>query len=159
MRGTSGECGMATSGSKTLTVVSWMRNPCTPRGPRGEKRPADVIGAAVLVGRIATGDRVEQPESIDDGERSLPRRNPKLIVASVRTAEARRAVNNQHVLIARLKVGGMQHLRLNKTLRRTSAYLGTLKPTNKNLEKSAESKKPVRKSPRFQIEALPGVWR
>ena len=27
-----------------------------PKGPRGEKRPADVIGAAVLVGRIATGD-------------------------------------------------------------------------------------------------------
>jgi hypothetical protein len=27
-----------------------------PRGPRGEKRPADVIGAAILVGRIATGE-------------------------------------------------------------------------------------------------------
>ncbi len=27
-----------------------------PRGPKGEKRPADVIGAAVLVGRIATGE-------------------------------------------------------------------------------------------------------
>jgi hypothetical protein len=30
-----------------------------PRGPKGEKRPADVIGAAVImVGRIATGRRV-----------------------------------------------------------------------------------------------------
>ena len=27
-----------------------------PRGPKGEKRPADVIGAAVMVGRIATGE-------------------------------------------------------------------------------------------------------
>ncbi len=27
-----------------------------PRGPKGEKRPADVIGAAVIVGRIATGE-------------------------------------------------------------------------------------------------------
>jgi hypothetical protein len=27
-----------------------------PRGPRGEKRPADVIGAAVMVGGIATGE-------------------------------------------------------------------------------------------------------
>jgi hypothetical protein len=27
-----------------------------PRGPRGEKRPADVIGAAVKVMRIATGE-------------------------------------------------------------------------------------------------------
>jgi hypothetical protein len=25
-----------------------------PRGPQGEKRPADVIGAAVMVGKIAT---------------------------------------------------------------------------------------------------------
>ena len=27
-----------------------------PRGPRGEKRPADAIGAAVMVGKIATGE-------------------------------------------------------------------------------------------------------
>ena len=27
-----------------------------PRGPRGEKRPADVVRAAVMVGRIATGE-------------------------------------------------------------------------------------------------------
>ena len=26
-----------------------------PRGPKGEKRPADVIGTAVMVGRIAPG--------------------------------------------------------------------------------------------------------
>ena len=27
-----------------------------PRGPKGEKRPADVIGAAVMVGKIAIGE-------------------------------------------------------------------------------------------------------
>jgi hypothetical protein len=27
-----------------------------PKGPRGEKRPGDVIGAAVVVGKIATGE-------------------------------------------------------------------------------------------------------
>jgi hypothetical protein len=27
-----------------------------PRGPKSEKRPADVVGAAVMVGRIATGE-------------------------------------------------------------------------------------------------------
>lgn len=27
-----------------------------PRGPRGEKRPADVIGAAIMVAKIATGE-------------------------------------------------------------------------------------------------------
>jgi hypothetical protein len=31
-----------------------------PRGPKGEKRPADVIGNAVKVMRIATGEEVEE---------------------------------------------------------------------------------------------------
>lgn len=30
-----------------------------PKGPRGEKRPADAIGLAVLVGKIATGEAVD----------------------------------------------------------------------------------------------------
>ena len=36
-----------------------------PRGPKGEKRPADVIGAAVKVMQIATGE-IEEPA--DDGK-------------------------------------------------------------------------------------------
>ncbi len=32
-----------------------------PRGPKGEKRPADVIGNAVHVMRIATGDIEDNP--------------------------------------------------------------------------------------------------
>ena len=32
-----------------------------PKGPRGEKRPADAIGLAVLIGKIATGE-VEDPK-------------------------------------------------------------------------------------------------
>lgn len=34
-----------------------------PRGPRGEKRPPDVIGAAVKVMRIATGEETEELET------------------------------------------------------------------------------------------------
>jgi hypothetical protein len=34
-----------------------------PKGPRGEKRPADVIGAAIKVARIATG---EEEDAVDD---------------------------------------------------------------------------------------------
>jgi hypothetical protein len=34
-----------------------------PKGPRGEKRPADVIGAAVKVMRIATGEEEEEREA------------------------------------------------------------------------------------------------
>jgi hypothetical protein len=33
-----------------------------PRGPKGEKRPADVIGAAIMVGRIATGEVEDNPK-------------------------------------------------------------------------------------------------
>ena len=37
-----------------------------PKGPKGEKRPADVIGTAVKVARIATGEiEDDQP---DDGK-------------------------------------------------------------------------------------------
>jgi hypothetical protein len=38
-----------------------------PTGPKGEKRPADVIGNAVKVMRIATGEEVEILDS-DDGK-------------------------------------------------------------------------------------------
>ena len=31
-----------------------------PKGPRGEKRPADVIGGAVKIMRIATGEEAEE---------------------------------------------------------------------------------------------------
>jgi hypothetical protein len=34
-----------------------------PRGPRGEKRPADVIGNAVKFTRIATGEETEELET------------------------------------------------------------------------------------------------
>lgn len=37
-----------------------------PKGPRGEKCPADVIGAAVMVGRIATGE-VEEASTPKSG--------------------------------------------------------------------------------------------
>ena len=37
-----------------------------PRGPQGQKRPADVIGNAVKVMRVATGEEEEEYE--DDGK-------------------------------------------------------------------------------------------
>ncbi len=36
-----------------------------PKGPKGEKRPADIVGAAVTVAKIATG---EIEETTDDGK-------------------------------------------------------------------------------------------
>jgi hypothetical protein len=38
-----------------------------PRGPKGEKRPADAIGAAIMVGRIATGD-IDETATTEDGK-------------------------------------------------------------------------------------------
>ena len=40
-----------------------------PREPKGEKRPTDVIGAAVMVGRIATGE-------IEDGPKNESEKDP-----------------------------------------------------------------------------------
>jgi len=39
-----------------------------PRGPKGEKRPADVIGNAVKVMRIATGEDTDDIPTTDDGK-------------------------------------------------------------------------------------------
>ena len=37
-----------------------------PKGPKGEKRPADAIGLAVKIARIATGE--DQDDTPDDGK-------------------------------------------------------------------------------------------
>ena len=37
-----------------------------PRGPKGEKRPADAVGAAVMVAKIATGEVADK--LTDDGK-------------------------------------------------------------------------------------------
>ncbi len=37
-----------------------------PKGPKGEKRPADAVGAAVMVAKIATGE--VEDELTDDGK-------------------------------------------------------------------------------------------
>jgi len=61
-----------------------------PTGPRGERRPADVIGAAVMVARIATGDVVEHPKSrsgrVRSGHAGAKARTEHL------TAEQRKAI-------------------------------------------------------------------
>jgi len=44
-----------------------------PKGPQGEKRPADAIGLAVMVAKIATG---EQPDK-EDGSSKVDVAKPK----------------------------------------------------------------------------------
>jgi len=50
-----------------------------PKGPKGEKRPADVIGNAIKIARIATGEE-EEPcteDGKDKAAQSLGRRGGK----------------------------------------------------------------------------------
>lgn len=44
-----------------------------PKGPRGEKRPTDVIGSAIKVARIAVGDEEEilEPDGKDPNAKAL----------------------------------------------------------------------------------------
>jgi len=48
-----------------------------PKGPRGEKRPADAIGRAVLIGRIATGEVEDDREALSSAAAELGRKGGK----------------------------------------------------------------------------------
>jgi hypothetical protein len=55
-----------------------------PRGPRGEKRPADVIGNAVKVMRIATGEEAEElPDSAKSAAAELGARGGRARAAKM----------------------------------------------------------------------------
>ena len=66
-----------------------------PKGPRGEKRPADVIGNAVKVMRIATGEETEELETdrIKSAAAELGSRGGK--------ARAAKMTREQRIAIAR----------------------------------------------------------
>lgn len=53
-----------------------------PRGPKGEKRPADAIGNAIMVARIATGES-EEGEPQTKAAAMLGRRGGKARAASL----------------------------------------------------------------------------
>jgi len=64
-----------------------------PRGPRGERRPADVIGNAVRVMRILTG---EEPEDLEETPAPSPAAQLGKLGGAARaralTAEQRKAI-------------------------------------------------------------------
>lgn len=53
-----------------------------PKGPKGQKRPADVIGAAIMVAKIATGEVEEDcgkvPTRAKGGKRGAAKRSISL---------------------------------------------------------------------------------
>ena len=65
-----------------------------PKGPKGEMRPADVIGNAVKVMRIATGEQTD-PLPVDDGKNKAAQALGKLggaARAKSMTAEERKEI-------------------------------------------------------------------
>ena len=48
-----------------------------PKGPRGEKRPADAIGRAVKIAKIATGEIEDEREELSSAAAELGRKGGK----------------------------------------------------------------------------------
>ena len=48
-----------------------------PKGPRGEKRPADAISRAVMIGKIATGKIEDEREELSSAAAQLGRAGGK----------------------------------------------------------------------------------
>lgn len=67
-----------------------------PKGPRGEKRPGDVIGAAIMVAKIATGEVEDNATPADKAHHSRGGKKggaarAKALTAAQRSEIARRA--------------------------------------------------------------------
>lgn len=54
-----------------------------PKGPHGQKRPADVIGAAIRVARIATGEEEEDTAAVSSAAAEMGRKGGKARAASM----------------------------------------------------------------------------
>ena len=62
-----------------------------PKGPQGQKRPADAVGLAVLIGRIATGEAEDESEELASSAARLGSKGGKKRAENM-TAERRREV-------------------------------------------------------------------
>ena len=54
-----------------------------PKGPRGEKRPADAIGLAVMVGKIATGEVEDERDELKSAAAQLGSKGGKARAANM----------------------------------------------------------------------------
>lgn len=54
-----------------------------PKGPRGEKRPADAIGRAVHIAKIATGEVEEERDELSSAAAELGRKGGKKRAANM----------------------------------------------------------------------------
>lgn len=65
-----------------------------PKGPKGEKRPADVVANAIKIAKIATGEEEEEIRRDDEGKdkaaQSLGRRGGRARAKSLGSAERKK---------------------------------------------------------------------
>ena len=54
-----------------------------PKGPRGEKRPADAVSRAIMVAKIATGEVEEEREELTSAAAQLGRKGGKARAAAM----------------------------------------------------------------------------
>lgn len=54
-----------------------------PKGPRGEKRPADAIGLAVMIGKIATGEIEDEREALSSAAAEMGSKGGKARAANM----------------------------------------------------------------------------
>ena len=62
-----------------------------PKGPRGEKRPADAIGLAVMAGKIATGEIADKREELSSAAAQMGSKGGKKRAENM-TPERRREI-------------------------------------------------------------------
>jgi len=62
-----------------------------PKGPNGQKRPADAIGLAVMIGKIATGEIEDERESLSNAAAEMGRKGGKARAVSI-SSERRREI-------------------------------------------------------------------
>lgn len=54
-----------------------------PKGPRGEKRPADAVGLAVMIGKIATGEAEDERAELKSAAAQLGSKGGKKRAANM----------------------------------------------------------------------------
>lgn len=62
-----------------------------PKGPRGEKRPADAIGLAAIIGKIATGEIKDDRDDVKSAAAQLGSKGGKARAANM-TPERRKEI-------------------------------------------------------------------
>ena len=65
-----------------------------PKGPRGEKRPADAIGRAVMIAKIATGEIDDERDELSSAAAELGRKGGKKRAENL-TPERRKQIAQQ----------------------------------------------------------------